>query len=59
VGLANFRFAGARLKPQDLISFLFAHAARTRRRASPLRLVSVEVLTPAGVRAVEITFQEP
>ena len=34
--LANIRLAGARLKPQNLIGFLRAHAARTRRRAMPL-----------------------
>ena len=59
VRFANFRLAGARLKPQDLISFLRAHTARTRRRALPLRVVSVDVLTPSGMRAVEITFKEP
>ncbi len=59
VRFANFRLAGARLKPKDLISFLRAHAARTRRRALPPRFVSMDVLTPSGVRAVEITFKEP
>ena len=59
VRFANFRLAGVRLKPQDLISFLRAHTARTRRRALPLCVVSVDVLTPSGMRAVEITFKEP
>ena len=56
---ADFRLAGSRLKPQDLIGFLRAHASRTRRRAMPFRLVSLDVLTPGGMRAVEISFQEP
>ena len=59
VRLANFRLAGARLKPKDLIGFLRTHAARTRRRAMPLCLVSMDVVTPSGMRAVEISFKEP
>ena len=59
VRLANFRLAGAWLKPQDFISFLRIHSARTRRRALPRGIVSLDVLTPTGVRAVEISFQEP
>lgn len=58
VGLASARLAGAKLKPQEVVGFLRVHAARTRRRALPLRTVTLEVLTPAGARAVEITFQE-
>ena len=52
--LADFRLAGARIKPQDIVGFLRVHAARTRRRALPLRPVSVEVVTPAGARAYEV-----
>ena len=51
--------ASTRLKPQEVVGFLRVHAARTRRRALPVRIVTLEVLTPAGARAVEITFQEP
>ena len=59
VGLANFRLAGSRLKPKDLIRFARAHAARTRRRALPLCMISLDVVTPSGMRAVEISFKEP
>ncbi len=59
VRFADFRLAGKRLKPQDLVGFLRVHAARTRRRAMPTGVVSLDVVTPTGLRAVEITFQEP
>ena len=59
MGGADFRLAGARLKPQDLIRLLRVHSARSRRRAFPPGLVSLHVVAPSGMRAVEITFQEP
>ena len=59
VGVADFLLAGTRLKPQDLIRLLRVHTARSRRRALPRGLVSLNVVAPSGMRAVEITFQEP
>ena len=57
--VANRLGAGPRLKPQNLIGFLRAHTARTRRRALALSLVSVSVVPPAGVGTVEVTLQKP
>ena len=59
VRFADFRLAGKRLKPQDFVGFLRVHAARTRRRTMPVRIVALDVFSPSGMRAVEITFQEP
>ncbi len=59
VRFPDFRLAGMRRKPQDFVGFLRVHASRARRRALPVRVVSLDVLTPSGMRAVEITFQEP
>ncbi len=59
VRLANFRLAGAGLKPQNLIGFLRIHAARAKRRTLPVCLVSLEVVSPTGMRAVKVSFQEP
>ena len=50
VGRADFRFAGARLKPQELIRFLRIHTARSRRRTFPRALVTLNVVAPSGVR---------
>ena len=59
VGGSDFRVAGARLKPQELIRFLRVHSARSRRRTFSRTLISLSVVAPSGVRAIEITFQEP
>lgn len=59
VAFAGLRLGVSRLKPQEVIGFLRVHAARTRRRAAPARAVNIDVLTPTGMRAVEITFQDP
>jgi hypothetical protein len=56
--LPHFRIAGTRIKPQDVISFLRAHAARTRRRTMPVASISLDVFTPSGKAAVEIIFKE-
>ena len=58
VGRSDFRVAGTRLKPQELIRFLRVHTARSRRRTFPRALISLSVVAPSGVRAIEITFQE-
>ncbi len=59
VRVANFRLAGTLLKPQDFVGFLRVHAARARRRALPVCVIGLDVIAPTGLRAVEITFQEP
>ena len=58
VGRSDFRVAGARLKPQELIRFLRVHTARSRRRTFPRALISLSVVAPSGMRAIEIAFQE-
>ena len=46
--------ARTRLKPQDLIGFLFRHYARMRMGARPRVTVSMSVFTPAGKPAIKI-----
>ena len=58
MGFADFRIAGARLKPQNVIGFLFAHSARARRRSSPPVRVALDVVSPSGKCPVQISFQE-
>ncbi len=70
VSFADFRVAGTRLKPQNIIGFLLTHGARARRRSSPpagararrrssppARVV-LDVVTPSGKCPVEISFQQ-
>ena len=59
VRFPDFRLAGTRLNAKDVKGFLRVHADRVRRRASPLRVTTLTVVTPAGMPAVEISFQEP
>ena len=59
VRFSDFRIAGTRLNAKDLVGFVRVYAERARRRASPARVTVLDVVTPAGLRAVEITFQEP
>ena len=59
MGIAHLRGTGARLKPKDLVSLLRTHTARTRRRALLPRVVSVEIVPPPGMGAVEVTFEKP
>jgi hypothetical protein len=54
---AGHNAVAPRRKAQELIASLRVHAARTRRRALPLQSVSVDVLNPDGLRAVEMTFE--
>ena len=58
VSFADFRVAGTRLKPQNIIGFLFTHGARARRRSSPPARVVLDVVTPSGKCPVEISFQQ-
>ena len=46
--------ARTRLKPQDLIGFLFRHYARLRMGARPRVTISLSVFTPAGKPAIKI-----
>jgi hypothetical protein len=48
--------ARARLKPQDLVGFLFRHYARMRMSARPRVAVSLSVFTPAGKPAIKISL---
>ena len=48
--------ARARLKPQDLIGFLFRHYARLRMSARPRVTISLSVFTPAGKPAIKISL---
>ena len=42
--------------PRDLIGFLLAHGARARRAARPHCAIALQVLSPSGDSAVEISF---
>lgn len=57
VGPPDFRLTGAGRKAKDLISLLVSHGARIRRAARPRCVVTVDVFTPAGIPAVEISFE--
>ena len=46
--------ARTRLKPQDLVGFLFRHYARLRMSARPRVTISLSVFTPAGKPAIKI-----
>jgi hypothetical protein len=48
--------ARTRLKPQDLIGFLFRHYARMRMSARPRVTISLSVFTPAGKPAIKISL---
>ena len=51
VGLAS-----ARRKAKDLIGFLVSHGARIRRAARPKTDIFINVVTPAGEPAIEISL---
>lgn len=53
---SDFRIAGSSRKPQDLVGLLIGHGARARRSSMPLCSIRLEVFTPAGKPAVEISF---
>ncbi len=53
---SDFRFAGAGRKPQDLVGLLICHGARARRAALPVCSIRLEVYTPAGKPAIEVSF---
>ena len=53
----DFRLTGAGRKAKDLIGLLVSHGARIRRAARPRCRISLEVFTPAGHSAVEISFE--
>ena len=57
VGPPDVRRAGPRAKAKNLIGFLLGHRARARRAALPRCRVRLEVFTPAGLPAVEISFE--
>ena len=48
--------ARTRLKPQDLVGFLFRHYARLRMSARPRVSITMSVFTPAGKPAVKISL---
>ena len=57
MGAADFGGARPRLQAKDLISLLWRHFPRTRRRALPRCRIAIRVLTPAGIPAVEISSE--
>ncbi len=58
VGAPDVLGARPRLHAKDLIGLLFRHfAAAPRRAARPRCRVTLRVLTPAGLAAVEISHQ--
>jgi hypothetical protein len=48
--------ARSRLKPQDLVGFIFRHYARVRMSARPRVTISLSVFTPAGKPAIKISL---
>lgn len=48
--------ARARLKPQDLVGFIFRHYARLRMSSRPRVSISLSVFTPAGKPAIKISL---
>lgn len=48
--------ARSRLKPQDLVGFIFRHYARVRMGARPRVTISLSVFTPAGKPAIKISL---
>ena len=57
VGRPDFRLAGAGRKAKDLIGLLISHGARIRRAARPRCRITLDVFTPSGNPAVEISFE--
>lgn len=57
VSSPDFRIGSARFKPQDLMRLFFGHRAMARRLSAPRTRVFLDVLTPAGRPAVEISFE--
>lgn len=49
--------AGARFKTQDLVRLFLGHRADARRLTRPRTRVFLDVYTPSGVPAVEISFE--
>ena len=56
VGRPDFRLTGAGRKAKDLIGLLISHGARIRRAARPRCRIVLDVVTPSGHPAVEISF---
>jgi hypothetical protein len=54
----DFRLSGAGKKAKDLIGLLIGHGARIRRAARPQCRITLQVLTPAGLQAVEMSFDQ-
>ena len=57
LGRPDFRLAGAGRRARDLIGLLMSHGARIRRAARPRCRIALQVLTPAGEPAVEVTIE--
>ena len=56
VRFADLVDARSRLKPQDLVGFVFRHYARMRMSARPRVSISLSVFTPAGKPAIKISL---
>jgi hypothetical protein len=54
--LSDLVEARTRLKPQDLVGFLFRHYARLRVSARPRVTISLSVFTPTGKPAIKISL---
>ncbi len=57
VGRPDFPISGAGRKAKDLIGLLISHGARIRRAARPRCRITLDVITPAGLPAVEISLE--
>lgn len=54
---ADLRSVGSRFKPQDLMRLFFGHRSMARRLGSPRTRIFLDVFTPKGRPAVEISFE--
>lgn len=56
VGITDRGRIRAKLKPQDLVSFLLRHRAALRIGPPPRIHIAMSVFTPTGIPAVELGF---
>ena len=54
---ADLEVLGSRFKPQDLVRLFLGHRAMARRLSAPRTRIFLDVFTPSGVPAVQISFE--
>ncbi|ODN70001.1 hypothetical protein A6302_02657 [Methylobrevis pamukkalensis] len=58
MGGTDLGLSGPIRKSKDLVRLLLAHGARARRATLPRTVVELEVFTPSGKAAVQISFKQ-